>query len=198
LDVLGDLGSDGEPDLSFHTTPALRLGGGLALTRVAREGAREFSRQTVVDSGVTLASILPAGVTAYDICFFTVDAHWKYHGFSLITDYYWRYMNRFDGASIPSLVDQAFVLQAGYFVIPCELELLARWSRIAGDSGTLGVTDQSSDELAAGFAWYINGHNAKLVFDVTHHNGVPFSGNRIDTVAGDIGWLYRTQFQLAF
>jgi hypothetical protein len=33
---------------------------------------------------------------------------------------------------------------------------------------------------------------------VTHHNVVAFSGGRIGTVAGDIGCLCRTQFQLAF
>ena len=58
--------------------------------------------------------------------------------------------------------------------------------------------DQSSDEVAAGIAWYIKGHNAKLVFDVTHLNGAPLSSARLDILPGDAGWLLRTQFQLAF
>lgn len=197
-DLLSDFGDDGEPDLSRHAIPALRLGGGLAYTRVDEQGTTEFSRQVVVDSGAKLASILPVGVSAYDVWLYTVDAHLKCHGFSIIVDYYWRHITRFRGGSVPSLFDDGFVLQTGYFLIPETLELLFRWSRIAGDSGTLGLVGQSSDEVAGGFAWYFRGHNAKLVFDATHHNGAPIGASRIDTLAGDIGWLFRTQFQLAF
>jgi hypothetical protein len=79
-----------------------------------------------------------------------------------------------------------------------KLELLARWSRIVGDSGTLGLTDESSDEVSGGIAWYLKGHTAKFIFDVMHLNGSTVTDNRLNVVAGDVGWLYRTQFQLDF
>ena len=149
--------------------------------------------------GATLASsLLPLGVDAYDVCFFTADAHWKYRGLSIIAEYHWRCLTEFRGGSVPSLLDHGLVLQTGYFVCPQKLELLFRWSRIAGDSGTLGVAEQSADEVAAGLAWYIKGHNAKLVFDASHVNSVPVSSARLDLLPGDVGWLLRTQFQLGF
>jgi len=199
LDPIGEFGSDGEPDLSWHTAPALRIGGGLAYTRVDAAGTSEFSRQRVVDSGATLASLVqPLGVTAYDVWLYTLDAHFKYHGLSIIGEYYWRNMGRFDGGSVPALSDDGFVLQTGYFVCPHTLEVLFRWSRTAGDSGTLGLMDQSTDEVGAGLVWYIRGHNVKLTLDLTHVNGTPVSSPRLDLLPGDIGWMFRTQFQLAF
>jgi hypothetical protein len=198
VDPLGESGNDGEPDLSWHESPALRLGSGAAHTRVDQQGTSEFSRQRGVDSGASLSGILPAAISAYDVWLYTVDAHLKCRGFSFIADYYWRYITQFSGGNVPSLYDDGFVLQTGYFVVPETLELHVRWSRIAGASGTLGLTQQSSDEVAAGMAWFLNGNNAKVLFDVTHFNGVPLSSNRVDVLPGDIGWLMRTQFQLAF
>jgi hypothetical protein len=83
-------------------------------------------------------------------------------------------------------------------VVAEKLELITRWSRIAGDSGTLGLINESSDEVGAGFVWYFKGHNAKLTFDATHVNGVPVSSSRLDLLPSDAGWLFRTQIQLAF
>ena len=197
-DLLSDFGTDGEPDLSWHCTPAMRIGGGLAFTRVDVEGPTEFSRQRVVDSGSTLSSLLPVAVTGYDLWLYTIDTQLKYHGVSIIAEYYWRYMTKFNGAAVPSLLDDGFVLQTGYFVIAEKLELIARWSRISGDSGTLGLLDESSDEIDVGFVWYIKGHNTKVTFDASHYNGAPVSSSRLDLLPGDVGWLFRTQFQLAF
>ncbi|MCU0979626.1 MAG: OprO/OprP family phosphate-selective porin [Pirellulaceae bacterium] len=55
-DLFSEFGGDGEPDLSWHPEPALRLGFGLAGTRVDAIGANEFSQPRVVDSGARPAS----------------------------------------------------------------------------------------------------------------------------------------------
>jgi hypothetical protein len=198
IDPIGQFGNDGEPDLSWHTAPALRIGGGLAYTRVDEGGTSEFSRQRVVDSGATLASLLPKGVSAYDVWLYTLDTHFKYRGFSIIGEYYWRSMGQFSGGDVPSLFDHGFVLQTGYFLCPQTLELLFRWSRTVGDSGTLGRIDESTDEVGTGLVWYFRGHNAKLTLDLTHVNGTPVSSARLDLLPGAAGWMFRTQFQLAF
>ena len=116
----------------------------------------------------------------------------------MILQHQLRHITQFSGGSVPNLDDDGFVLQSGYFVVPEKLELHVRWSRISGNSGTLGLMRQSSDEVAAGIAWFMNGHNAKLLFDVNHFNGVPLQSNRLDVLVGDIGWLLRTQLQVAF
>jgi hypothetical protein len=196
--LAGDYGKDGESDLEFRHHPAWRVGAAVACSRVDRDGLREFSRMRVVDSGQTISAVLPAGVTAYDIYMFTVDSHVKYHGVSVITDYYFRCLSRFSGAPVQELVDHGFLLQLGYFVVPTRVELLARWSRLVGDSGTLGALRQSADEVAGGVAWFIRGNNLKMTFDATHVNGVPISSSTLNMLPGDNGWLFRTQFQFRF
>lgn len=198
MDLFSDFGNDGEPDLSWHPYPALRLGGGMACTTADREGPNEFTRQRVVRSGERLSNLLPAAVSAYDIWLITVDAHWKHRGWSLIAEHHWRHIADFRGGNIPGLLDQGLVLQTGYFVLPERLELLARWSRIAGDSGTLGAQHQHTNEIAGGFAWYIRGHHVKFNLDISWIDGVPVNSPRLNLLPGDEGWLMRTQFQLAF
>jgi hypothetical protein len=198
-DLFSDFGNDGEPDLSWHCEPALRLGGGVAFSRIDEEGPSEFDRQRVVDSGASVSSLVePLGVTAYDVCLYTVDAQLKFRGLSVIGEYYWRSLSQFNAPAVPSLLDDGFVLQTGYFVIVEKLEVIARWSRITGNSGTLGLVDESSDELGTGFVWYIQGHNVKLTFDASRFTGAPVSSSRLDLLPGDAGWLFRTQFQAAF
>ena len=197
-DLIGEWGTDGEPDLTSHDYLAMRVGSGFAYTRADAEGVREFRRQRVVDSGAILASILPAGVTAYDIFFYAADMNFKYQGLSFHSEYYFRALNNFAGAPVPGLFDHGFLLQTGYFIFPETLELAARWSRINGDSGTLGVTNQSADEVAAAIIWYIRGHNAKLTFDATYLNGAPLRDSALNILPGDAGWLFRTQLQLRF
>jgi hypothetical protein len=200
-DFFSEFGTDGEPDLSWHALPALRLGAGIAVTRVDAQGAREFRHQRVVDTGIRLSELLatlPTTVTSYDVGLFTVDAHGKYMGNSLICEYYWRYIGNFEGASVANLLDHGFNIQFGRFILPEKLELLARWSRIEGNSGTLGGASQSTDELGIGFAWYLRGHNTKLVVDASRINGMPLNSSRLDVLPGDHGTLLRTQFQIAF
>jgi hypothetical protein len=197
-DLFSEFGGDGEPDLSWHPEPALRLGCGLAGTRVDASGANEFDRTRVVDFGARLASLLPPETTAYDIGMYTIDAHWKHRGLSVIAEYYWRCLANFQGGDIPSLSDHGFNLQMGRFVLPEKLELLARWSRISGNSGTLGAARQSTDEVGVGAAWYIKGNNAKFVLHASRVNGMPLFSPRLDMLPSSEGWLLRTQFQFGF
>ena len=63
---------------------------------------------------------------------------------------------------------------------------------------TLGLLEQSTNEVGAGCAWYIKGHSIKLNADVSRISGVPVSSDRLNLVPGDVGWLLRTQFQCGF
>ncbi len=195
----GDYGGDGESDIDFRTVPAWRVGTGFTYGRVDRDdGPREFARQRAVDSGEPLSMLLPPGVEAYNIYMFAADSHVKYRGFSLITEYLFRQISGFAGAPVTDLFDHGLIVQSGYFIVPHKLELLARWSRIIGDSGTLGARDESADEIGAGVVWFIRGQNMKITFDATHLNGAPISDSALNILPGDDGWLYRTQFQFKF
>ncbi len=198
-DVLGEWGSDFESDLNWHEELAVRLGAGFAFSREdILEGPVEASRQRVVDSGATLASVLPMGASAYNVTLFALSADFRYQGWSLSTEYYFRSLSEFSGAAVPDLFDHGFLLQGGCFLIPEKLEAFTRWSRIVGDSGRLGVADQSADEVAGGLAWWIKGRNLKVVFDVTRVNSSPVNDSAVGFMPGDDGLLYRTQLQVAF
>jgi hypothetical protein len=110
---------------------------------------------------------VPASVDAYNVNTFCLDASCKYRGWSVTSEYYFRNVSGFRGGDLPGLFDHGFWLQAGKFVVPRKLELLTRWSRVVGTSGTVGLEDQSSDEIAGGFAWYFRDQNAKLTVDAT-------------------------------
>ncbi len=196
-DWLGEWGNDGESDLSYHCKPAVRVGSGFACTRLDR-GTRESLRLRVVDSGDILDAILPAGVDQYDLCYYSVDANGKYRGWSVLSEYYFRTLRNFRGANVDNLFDHGFLLQSGKFVVREKLELIVRWSRIVGDSGSLGGAVQSADEVAGGIVWYIKGQRAKFTFDATRLNGAPIRDLALNILPGDDGMLYRTQFQLYF
>ncbi len=90
------------------------------------------------------------------------------------------------------------MVQGGLFVVPKRLEWISRWSRVVGDSGTLGIADQSADEISMGAVWYYRGHNAKLTFDASHINGSPIRDLALNLLPGDDGMIYRTQLQIRF
>ncbi|MDA0284558.1 MAG: hypothetical protein O3B86_14515 [Planctomycetota bacterium] len=197
-DLIGDWGTDEESDLSWHDELAVRIGAGFAFSREdASDGPAEFGRVLVVDSGQTLASALP-GADEYNLFLYAVSADMKYQGWSLMSEYYFRSVSEISGAAVPDLLDHGFLLQTGYFIVPERLEVMARWSRIVGNSGTLGMRDQSADEVAGGIACYFKGRNLKLVFDATHVNSSPINDRAVGFLPGDDGMLYRTQLQFLF
>ncbi len=197
FDPMGSFG-DGESDLQWSPRSVLRLGAGIAGSRVDREGSREFDRQRVVASGQPLSEFLPESVNSYDIWFYTVDAHWKVRGFSLITEYHWRSLSNFSDGSVPNLADNGFVLQSGYFLIPRRFEVLARWTNVVGNSGTLGERNERTNEMGAGFVWFLNNQNVKYTADVSRIDGVPVNSARLSLLPGDEGWLFRSQLQVGF
>ncbi len=194
----GTWGESELADFECHRHLATRMGVGVANSTIDRSGLTEFNSIRVVDSGETLASILPATVDQYSVSLYSVDASLKYQGWSFTSECYFRQIDNIRGAAIPDLFDYGYWIQIGKFVVPSEVEIMARWSRVIGDSGTLGISDESSSEVAVGFVRYFRGQNAKFTFDTTYLDGAPIDSAALDIQPGDIGWLYRTQIQFAF
>ncbi len=198
LHPTGDWGSGELADFTNHQQLATRMGAGFAVTIIDRLGSTEFNSLRVADSGRQLSSLLPVGVESYDVALYSLDASIKYRGLSATGEYYFRNLSGFRGASVPDLLDHGFWLQSGKFLIPKKFAILTRWSRVTGNSGTLGANNQSSDEIACGGVWYFNQQHAKLTMDATHLNGAAVNSTVLDISSGDTGWLYRTQFQFSF
>jgi len=185
-------------DFDWHETLATRVGASFANSTINRNGATEFSSVRVVDSGETLSSILPGTVDEYTVNLFALDLSSKLRGWSMTFEYYFRNINHVAGAALPDLLDHGFWFQLGKFVLPGKLELLTRWSRVVGSSGTLGLEKQSAEEIAGGFVWYFRDQHAKLTIDATYLDGAPINSASLDITPGDIGWLFRSQIQFAF
>ena len=194
----GEWGAGELADFQWHDTLATRMGAAFANSMIEREGKTEFDSVRVVDSGNTLSSLLPGAVDEYSVNLFSLDISSKLRGWSLSFEYYFRNIEGFEGATIPDLFDHGFWFQLGKFVIPRKLQLLTRWSRVEGDSGTLGLTNQSAEEIAGGIVWYFRDQHAKVTFDASYLDGAPISSTALDITPGEIGWLFRTQIQFAF
>ena len=195
---VGDWGVGELADFEFHLQPAIRMGAAFANTSINRVGTTEFNTLRVVDSGQELSSLLPSDVFEYRVNLYCLNASFKYRGWSQSTEYYFRQVAGFQGGNVPDLFDQGFWIQFGKFVVPKKVQLLARWSRVAGNSGTLGVADQSSDEVAGGLVWYLRDQHAKITLDATKLDGAPINSSALGISPGDVGWLIRTQIQFAF
>jgi hypothetical protein len=194
----GAWGSSQQADFEHHCQLATRVGAGWANSKINRAGSTEFSALRVVDSGNTLESILPAAVDQYAVNLYAIDASAKYRGWSLTSEYYFRFVNEFQGASVPDLFDHGCWVQVGKFLDPGKFLIMTRWSWVQGNSGTLGVENQHSSEIAAGFSNFFRGEHAKLTCDATYLDGAPINSSALDVSPGDIGWLLRTQIQFAF
>ncbi len=194
----GQWGTDALCDYDYHESPATRIGTAFATSEISRLGSTEFGEIRVVDSGAQLSTILPASAQSYLASMYCVDASMKYRGLSFTSEYYFRNINSFVGISQSGLFDHGFSLESGYFVMRQKLELLARWSRVVGDSGTLGTSVQSADEKAIGAVWYFRRHSAKLTVDATYLDGAPVDSFALDIDPGNAGWLMRTQVQFSF
>lgn len=195
---LGEWGAGEIADFDWHEELALRVGGGFAGTTIDRFGFTEFQALRVVDSGQSLSSLLPVAVTEYDVRLFAMHFSTKYRGLSTNFEFYFRSTGEFEGAPVAQLNDHGFWLQVGKFLVPRRWQVLSRWSRVVGTSGSLGAVHESTEEIALGLAHYFEKQNAKLVFDATYLNGSPISSPTLDISPRDEGFLYRTQLQFSF
>jgi hypothetical protein len=197
-DPIGVWGENDLADLEYHEELAMRIGSGFAYSKVDRTGPTEFSEIRVVDSGERLGDLLPQAVDQFAIVLGSFDMSFKYRGWSLTTEYYVRTIDDFQGAAIDRFFDHGLSYEAGWFIVPKTWQLLSRWSRVQGNSASLGSQDESSEEVAGGIVRYFREQHIKLTFDATHLNGAPINSSVLDISPGDDGWLYRTQLQFSF
>jgi hypothetical protein len=194
----GEWGRGELADFDYHEQLAIRTGAAFATSTINRLGTTEFDTVRVVDSGRRLSNLLPDDVFEYSVYLYSLDTSMKYRGWSFSLEYYFRSIAGFQGTAVPDLSDTGFWLQFGKFVIPEKCQLLARWSRVVGDSGTIGNELQSADELAGGFVWYFREQHAKLTVDLTKLDGAPINSSALGISPGDSGWLFRSQIQFSF
>ncbi len=202
-DALGDYGK-GYADLKWHEDLAVRVG--QSFTYASQQGIDSFgvpgSEQNFlrISDGTRLITpdALAPGVTVVgaDIYLYAVDAAFKYRGWSVNSELYFRWLNQFKtlGGPIPysQLYAYGFYADTGYMILEKSLEVIARASLVDGLFGTRW-------EYATGINWYVNGtHQNKVTFDITKLDGSPVSNSGPNYEVGQEGLLTRLQWQIAF
>ncbi len=77
-------------------------------------------------------------------------------------------------------------------LVPQSVEVMARIDAVNSAYG-------DTWEYAAGINWFINGtHSHKLTFDVSELDDVPAGSSSPNFETGQVGTLFRPQYQVAF
>lgn len=127
-----------ESDLDFSDSPNLAVGG-----HVSSNNNDNYNKAATAPGGAQPDYILASG-----------DVALKYKGFSMEAEFIELY-NHANGAA--SKNNPAFTLQAGYFLIPKQVEVAAQASRIFWDG-----TNNDQSEYIAGASYFFKGHKVKL------------------------------------
>ncbi len=199
---LGEFGA-GYSDLQNHTDVAVRMGASYTYSigrgNQSESDAVENSPIRLSDGTlITTPGALAPGVTlqSYDISLAAVDLAYKYRGLGLSSELYFQDLQGLQGSGpLPIRSTGAFggFLQGGYFVLPQKAELYARSSYVTGDYG-------AGYEIAGGFNWFFRKgrENLRFTLDSAWLDHSPAGQNRTGYVAGQTGFLLRTQITAAY
>jgi hypothetical protein len=198
----GDFGR-GYSDLQHHEEAALRLGGcyTLALGRGSQSASDAVENSPIrLSDGtiITTPGALAPGVTlqTYDVSLATIDLSYKYRGLGLSTEFFFQDLLGLEGnGPLPIRTTSAFgaFVKGGYFVIPQRAELFARASFVTGAYG-------SGSEVGGGLNYFfLKGQdNMFFTLDATGLESSPAGQARTGFVAGQTGFLFRTQVTVVY
>jgi phosphate-selective porin OprO/OprP len=199
-----NLGKDfeGEPDLEYHKKPALDFGASFAFNADRGDEHNVLLPYQIPDpirvgpGGYSMANTYNTNITQ-----FGVDAAFKYLGFSTQAEYFLRIVDSKTDFSpwflatgdSGTIHQQGAYWQAGYFIVPEKLELVARVG---------GIWDYGNDtmwEYAGGVNYYIRGHNLKIQADIASISELPVRASRLEFLnQNDDIVMFRLQLQAAF
>jgi hypothetical protein len=133
-------------DFENHKKPTTRFG--VHFTRSSENKENQPNSDTFENTQLRLSDgtviftpdLFGPGITITDARYrmFDIDGGLKYRGFSLEGEYYWRWLDNFQGegtAGLEPLFDHGFQLQGSAMVVPRSLQLYAGASRINGQFG---------------------------------------------------------------
>jgi hypothetical protein len=200
-----DLYGDCISDIDYSCNPVVRVGGAMNLVPMGRRTlytTAELDRVKAVPGApggsnldsllngagvapatipgttpaITLAGLSPFAVDAFDSYTYEAFIAGKWHGFSIVNDWFLRNVDNFRGTKLANgtnrpilytsnnaagatsvslfpegvgVLDFGTTVQGGYFVIPKKLELCARYSWIRGQSGDINGNRTGSHTLTA-------------------------------------------------
>jgi hypothetical protein len=123
------------------------------------------------------------------------DGGLKYRGFSLEGEYYWRWLDDFQGpntAGLATLFDHGFQLQAAAMVIPRTLQLYGGVSRINGQFG-------KPFDIRVGANWFPwNNKVVRWNNEWLYLRNSPVGYSSVPFVVGGRGSVFHSSLELAF
>jgi hypothetical protein len=197
----GPLGAFG--DFEGHTELATRIG--VHFTHSTEDRQSQPGSDTIDNTQIRLTdgsiiftpSLFGPGITVDKVQYqmASLDAGFKYRGYSVEAEYYWRDLSNFVGpgtAGIAAIKDDGYQLQASAMLLPRLLQLYTGVSEIRGDYG-------NSSELRFGMNYFpkrmrglrVNGEWINLNNSPVGYTAVPYP------VGGD-GNVYHVNFELNF
>jgi hypothetical protein len=124
-----------------------------------------------------------------------IDGGIKYNGLAINGQYYMRWLNNFEADGpipVTSTFDHGFELSASYFVIPKDLLVYGRTSRVVGRFG-------NSYEYAGGVKWYfLPTERLWLSGELMRVHKSPYGAAFTPYTAGMNGWVPMVQSVIAF
>jgi hypothetical protein len=197
----GDFGR-GYSDLENHSSPVIRLGNSWTYSLETGSQSSNYPENSSIRLSdgtlITQEGALAPNVTleSFNLSLLALDAAWKYRGWGLSTEIYRQGLNSLSGngpLQVSSLTSYGGVAQIGTFVIPQKVELYSRNSYVTGAYG-------SGTEIGAGLNCFpIRGRTSlRFTFDVAWLDSSPADQNRTGFVAGQSGYLFRTQLASSF
>jgi hypothetical protein len=204
LPTTGEFGLYGTfGDYDYHEKIATRLGAHYTHSREDNQSqpgtnSIENSQIRLTDGSVIFTpDLFGTGITVervtYDMA--TVDAGFKYKGFSLEAEYYWRWLSEFSGVAvsgIDDIHDHGFQVQASAMVVPGFLQLYAGGAGIFGHYG-------DASELRAGANWYVVGKRGlRLNTEWLHLNECPVGYTAVPYPVGGNGDVFHVNFEMNF
>ncbi|MBT0663095.1 porin [Geobacter pelophilus] len=182
---LGDM-PYAEADLEHSEKPLVSIGANYFMDTLIKTSATAFETNnlTLAGSRGWLKGSSFGATEKVDINTFGIDAAFKWMGFSAQGEYF---VGQADGqTSNNTLRAHGFYAQAGYFIIPKQLEVATRYSYV--DPNRDSANDLRT-ETSGAISYYFNKHNLKLQADVTNIHKQPARSDDMQ---------YRVQAQIVF
>jgi hypothetical protein len=125
----------------------------------------------------------------------TIDGGFKYRGFSLEGEYFWRWLDSFRGTNtggVPRLFDHSAQIQASAMVVPQKLQAYAGYSKIFGQFG------QPWDFRAGVNFFPFKNKVIRWNTEALYLNKSPVGYTSVPFAIGGRGWVFHSNWELAF
>ena len=202
VNPLGDM-KYSEADLDMSPKPLVSVGSSYYHNTLRKNGAASFETNNnsyAGSSGWLGKNASQFSPTAnVNINTFQSDMAFKWMGLSVQSEYFW---GQGTGTGISTtgydanVISNGFYAQAGYMVLPKQVELAIRYAWMDYNRNT---PNDNQTEVQGAISWYIQGHNLKIQADITKQNQQKnVKVGKLDTNVPLDNTIFRLQTQLNF